>query len=80
MLPPGLPGTTGVLAMASPRLRPGRDRDGRRGPAPPCSASPPGRRHPISFWRPTRDGAIAAAVTISLAALYGWLRHFVLAW
>jgi Na+/H+ antiporter NhaD/arsenite permease-like protein len=36
-------------------------------------------RHPISFWRFTRDGALVAAVTISLAALYLWLRHFVLA-
>jgi Na+/H+ antiporter NhaD/arsenite permease-like protein len=26
--------------------------------------------HPISFWRFTRDGALVAAVTISLAALY----------
>ncbi|HEY7101243.1 MAG TPA: ArsB/NhaD family transporter [Mycobacteriales bacterium] len=35
--------------------------------------------HPISFWRFTRYGVVVAAVTLLLAALYVWLRYFVLA-
>ena len=35
--------------------------------------------YPISFWRFTRYGAVVAAVTLLLAALYVWLRYFVLA-
>jgi Na+/H+ antiporter NhaD/arsenite permease-like protein len=33
--------------------------------------------HPISFWRFTRYGALVAAITLVLAALYVWLRYFV---
>jgi Na+/H+ antiporter NhaD/arsenite permease-like protein len=35
--------------------------------------------HRISFWRFTRYGALVAAVTLGLAALYMWLRCFLLA-
>ena len=34
---------------------------------------------PITFWEFTRKGIIVTAVSISLAALYLWLRYFVLA-
>ncbi|HEY6747488.1 MAG TPA: ArsB/NhaD family transporter [Mycobacteriales bacterium] len=34
--------------------------------------------HRISFWRFTRYGALVATVTIGLAAVYVWLRYFVL--
>jgi Na+/H+ antiporter NhaD/arsenite permease-like protein len=34
---------------------------------------------PISFWEFTRKGAIVTAMSIGLAALYLWLRYFVIA-
>ena len=34
---------------------------------------------PISFWEFTRKGALVTAVSIALAAIYLWLRYFVLA-
>ena len=34
--------------------------------------------YPISFWEFTRKGAVVTAVSIALAALYLWLRYFVL--
>ncbi len=34
---------------------------------------------PISFWEFTRKGIVVTAMSISLAALYLWLRYFVLA-
>ncbi|CMH01222.1 arsenic-transport integral membrane protein ARSA [Mycobacterium tuberculosis] len=33
---------------------------------------------PISFWEFTRKGAVVTAVSIALAAIYLWLRYFVL--
>ena len=33
---------------------------------------------PISFWEFTRKGAIVAAISIGLSAIYLWLRYFVL--
>ncbi len=33
---------------------------------------------PISFWEFTRKGAVVTAVSIALAAVYLWLRYFVL--
>ena len=35
--------------------------------------------NPISFWEFTRKGALVTAVSIALAAIYLWLRYFVLA-
>ena len=35
--------------------------------------------NPISFWEFTRKGALVTAVSIALAAVYLWLRYFVLA-
>jgi Na+/H+ antiporter NhaD/arsenite permease-like protein len=34
---------------------------------------------PISFWEFTRKGVLVTAMSIGLAALYLWLRYFVLA-
>jgi Na+/H+ antiporter NhaD/arsenite permease-like protein len=34
---------------------------------------------PISFWEFTRKGLAVTAMSVSLAALYLWLRYFVLA-
>jgi Na+/H+ antiporter NhaD/arsenite permease-like protein len=34
---------------------------------------------PISFWEFTRKGVLVTIVSIGLAALYLWLRYFVLA-
>jgi Na+/H+ antiporter NhaD/arsenite permease-like protein len=34
---------------------------------------------PISFWEFTRKGAIVAAISIGISAIYLWLRYFVLA-
>jgi Na+/H+ antiporter NhaD/arsenite permease-like protein len=33
---------------------------------------------PISFWEFTRKGAVVAAISLALSALYLWLRYFVL--
>jgi Na+/H+ antiporter NhaD/arsenite permease-like protein len=33
---------------------------------------------PISFWEFTRKGAVVAAMSLALSALYLWLRYFVL--
>ncbi len=33
---------------------------------------------PISFWEFTRKGAVVTVVSIALAAVYLWLRYFVL--
>ena len=33
---------------------------------------------PISFWEFTRKGAVVAVMSIALAAIYLWLRYFVL--
>jgi Na+/H+ antiporter NhaD/arsenite permease-like protein len=33
---------------------------------------------PISFWEFTRKGVVVTVMSISLAALYLWLRYFVL--
>src|SRR6201987_3336287 len=33
---------------------------------------------PISFWEFTRKGAVIAAISVALSALYLWLRYFVL--
>ena len=33
---------------------------------------------PISFWEFTRKGAVVTAMSIALAAIYLWLRYFVL--
>jgi Na+/H+ antiporter NhaD/arsenite permease-like protein len=33
---------------------------------------------PISFWEFTRKGAVVAAISVALSALYLWLRYFVL--
>ncbi|OBA82645.1 hypothetical protein A9W99_11060 [Mycobacterium sp. 1164966.3] len=35
--------------------------------------------NPISFWEFTRKGAIVAAISIGISAIYLWLRYFVLA-
>jgi Na+/H+ antiporter NhaD/arsenite permease-like protein len=35
--------------------------------------------HPISFWEFTRKGAVITVITVLAAALYLWLRYFVLA-
>lgn len=35
--------------------------------------------HPISFWRFTKYGLMVASVTISVSAVYFWLRYFALA-
>jgi Na+/H+ antiporter NhaD/arsenite permease-like protein len=34
--------------------------------------------NPISFWEFTRKGAVVTAMSIALAAIYLWLRYFVL--
>jgi Na+/H+ antiporter NhaD/arsenite permease-like protein len=34
--------------------------------------------HPIGFWEFTRKGAVVTVITIAVAALYLWLRYFVL--
>ena len=34
--------------------------------------------NPISFWEFTRKGAVVTAMSIALAAVYLWLRYFVL--
>ncbi len=34
--------------------------------------------YPISFWEFTRKGAVVAAISTALSALYLWLRYFVL--
>jgi Na+/H+ antiporter NhaD/arsenite permease-like protein len=33
---------------------------------------------PISFWEFTRKGAVVAAISLALSALYLWVRYFVL--
>ncbi len=33
---------------------------------------------PISFWEFTRKGAVVTAMSVTLAALYLWLRYFLL--
>ena len=32
---------------------------------------------PISFWEFTRKGAIVAAISVGISAIYLWLRYFV---
>jgi Na+/H+ antiporter NhaD/arsenite permease-like protein len=34
---------------------------------------------PISFWEFTRKGAVVAAISIGLSAIYLWVRYFVIA-
>jgi Na+/H+ antiporter NhaD/arsenite permease-like protein len=36
-------------------------------------------RTPISFWQFTKYGLVVTAVTVSLSAVYVWLRYFTLA-